>query len=65
MAPSALIAIDVFLLYTLLGPVVLFGVYVLFDRIGRDDGPSRETAQAQKDPAVWSGRDIDDFLDQT
>jgi hypothetical protein len=65
MSPSALIAIDVILLYTLLGPLVLFAVYVLFDRISRDDTPpGPAAARSKKDPALWSARDIDDFFDQ-
>lgn len=31
MDPGPLIAVNVVLLYTLLGPIVLFGVYVFFD----------------------------------
>jgi hypothetical protein len=64
MSPSALIAVDVILLYTLLGPLVLFAVYVLFDRISTDKGPGHPAGPAKKDPALWSARDIDDFFDQ-
>jgi hypothetical protein len=64
MSPSALIAVDVILLYTLLGPLVLFAVYVLFDRISTDKGPGHQAGPSKKDPALWSARDIDDFLDQ-
>lgn len=65
MSPSALIAVDVILLYTLLGPLVLFAVYVLFDRISKDHRPPGPKAgPSKKDPALWSDQDIDDFLDQ-
>lgn len=64
MSPSALIAVDVFLLYTLLGPLVLFGVYVLFDWISQEKGPDRRYGRTQKDPALWSEKDIDAFFDQ-
>jgi hypothetical protein len=64
MSPSALIAVDVILLYTLLGPLVLFAVYVLFDRISTDDSPGPKAGPSKKDPALGSARDIDDFFDQ-
>ena len=64
MSPAPLIALDMVLMYILLGPLVLFAVHVMVDRIGRDSGPDRDTDRARKDPAVWSFREIDDFLDQ-
>jgi len=33
MGPGPLIAIDVVLLYSLLGPLVLFGIFVFFDTL--------------------------------
>lgn len=33
--PGFLIAVDVTLLYIILGPLLLFGVYVLFDRLAK------------------------------
>jgi hypothetical protein len=64
MGPAPLIAIDVILLYTLLSPLVLFMVFVFFDRISSTQSPTvkNETGN-KKDPALWSARDIDDFLD--
>lgn len=64
MSPSALIAVDVFLLYTLLGPLVLFGVYVLFDFISRENCPGNGVGRTKTDPALWSEQDIDAFFDQ-
>jgi len=33
--PGLLIAVDMILLYLVLGPVVLFGFYVFFDKLGQ------------------------------
>lgn len=61
MGPGPLIAIDVILLYTLLGPVVLFGVYVLFDAIERSgqQGKTSQQAKGKKDPALWTLEDVE------
>jgi hypothetical protein len=68
MDPGHLIAIYVLLLYTFLAPLVLFGIFVLFDVIGRStsNGLPTETASSlrEKDPAVWTDRDIAAFRDQ-
>ena len=64
MGPAPLIAIDMFLMYTLLGPVILFAVHVMVDRIGRETGPDPDRDFTRKDPALWSSREIDAFLDQ-
>jgi hypothetical protein len=64
MSPAPLIALDMFLMYTLLGPVVLFAVHVMVDWISRETGPAPDTDLARKDPAVWSFQEIDDFLNQ-
>ncbi len=76
MRPGPLIAIYVLLLYFFLAPVVLFGIFVFFDRLGRSrdhsergmrpnqgaDQPSRSAIP--DDPAVWTARDIRKFRDQ-
>lgn len=63
-----LIAVYVVSLYVFLAPVVLFGVFVLFDVLGRTypEGSKSKTSQAlrQKDPAVWTAQDIAAFWDQ-
>ena len=68
MRPGPLIAIYVVLLYTFLAPLVLFGIYVLFDTLGRSaSGPKKETPGRnieKKDPAVWTAQDIAAFVDQ-
>jgi hypothetical protein len=59
---------DMILLYSLLGPLVLFAVFVALDWIGRqkDSAAINSTNQTnhKKDPALWSGRQVNDFLDQ-
>lgn len=68
MGPGPLIAIYVVLLYTFLAPLVLFGIFVLFDVLGRSSSNGRRDKTAQsfrkKDPAVWTSRDIAEFRDQ-
>ncbi len=65
--PGFLIAFDITLLYIILGPLLLFGVYVLFDRMAR--GSEKGVQQARKadgkmkDPALWLDRDVRDFSD--
>lgn len=58
MGPGPLIAIDVILLYTILGPLVLFGIYVFFDSLDSAGKQKRET-DVQKDPALWTAGDIE------
>ncbi len=70
MRPGPLIAIDVVTLYTLLSPMVLFGIYVFFDWIGQgssDNGPpspglSRESSE--KDPGLWDREEILAYLNR-
>jgi len=62
MGPGPLIAIDVFLLYTILGPLVLFFIYLLFDSLS---GKKKVTDNlVKKDPALWTSEDIDTHLNQ-
>jgi hypothetical protein len=63
-----LIAVYVVSLYVFLAPVVLFGVFVLFDILGRTYPEGGKTTilrnLREKDPAVWTAQDIDAFWDQ-
>ena len=63
-----LIAVYVLSLYVFLAPVVLFGVFVLFDVLGRTSSEGGKAGTFlnlwEKDPAVWTARDIAAFLDQ-
>lgn len=65
---KALIAVYVTTLYVFLAPVVLFGIFVLFDVLGRTypDGGKAKNFQnlREKDPAVWTAQDITAFWDQ-
>jgi hypothetical protein len=64
MGPAVLIAIDVLLLYALLGPLVLFAVFVLFDHLSLTDRTGTHRAGDTKDPALWSLQETIDFLDR-
>jgi hypothetical protein len=59
----SLLAIDVMLLYVIFGPVVLLGIYVLFDAIdptGKNPiGKSQKDASPEKDPALWTSEDVE------
>jgi hypothetical protein len=67
LGPGPLIAIDVVLLYTIFGPLVLFAIYVLFDSLNRSGSPDKNQPGAttgKKDPALWTGEDIDVYMDR-
>jgi hypothetical protein len=74
MRPGPLIAIYVLSLYLFLAPVLLFGIFVFFDRLGRPraDAVGKRASKQQRpgqslspeDPAVWTVRDISRFRDQ-
>ena len=59
LSPGMLILMDVTLLYLLMGPLVLFGLYVVFDLLGREKAhPENMPARVvRKDPALWSDED--------
>ena len=59
-SPGILIALDVTLLYLIMGPLVLYALYVLFDSLGRKKGESAKPidSSVKKDPALWSDEDI-------
>jgi len=66
MGPGPLIAIDVVLLYTLLGPLVLLGIYVLFDTLSHrreNSNPNAKQSASQKtDPALWPVSFLDKYF---
>ena len=62
MGPGPLIAIGVILLYSILGPLVLLLIYVLFDQLSKPDEVGR--IKIKKDPALWSFEEIDNNLEQ-
>lgn len=60
MGPGQLIAIAVLLLYTILAPLVLYGVYVLFDHLGRNE--SDASPAPDKDPSLWTDADLRNYF---
>ena len=67
MGPGPLIAIDIVLLYTIFGPLVLFAIYVLFDSLyksGRPGKKQQEKTIEKKDPALWTKEDIDGYINR-
>ncbi|WP_289021997.1 hypothetical protein [Desulfobacter postgatei] len=59
MGTGPLIAINVMLLYIILGPVLLFAIYVLFDSLD-PTGKTKKGSVPKKDPALWTGEEIDE-----
>ncbi len=55
-----MIAIDVSFLYLVLGPLVVYGLYVLFDALGRKPETDLKPMDSitPKDPALWSDEDF-------
>lgn len=58
MGTGPLIAVNVMLLYIILGPVLLFAIYVLFDSLD-PTGRMKKAPSSEKDPALWTSDDID------
>jgi len=58
-SPALLITAGVVVLYTVLGPIVLFLIYTLFDSLGQEK-PDQDSSvkQAQEDPALWTEGEI-------
>ena len=62
--PGTLIAVNVLLLYTILGPVVLFAIYVLFDFLNKPGKGQVVEIPHKKNPALWTREDIDAHLNR-
>jgi len=62
--PGVLIAVNVLLLYILLGPVVLFAIYVLFDFLNKPAKIQAAATPPEKNPALWTREDIDAHLNR-
>ena len=65
MGPGPLIAIDVLLLYLILGPLVLFGIYVFFDGLGTQTESNLQKPKSEKAPALWTDREVRSFLEKS
>lgn len=62
-----LIAMNVTLLYIILGPLVLFALYVVFDVLsqpGESETTQQYSATDAKDPALWTDDDSNAHLDR-
>ena len=65
MDPGHLIAVNVTLLYTIFGPLVLCAIYVLFDMLSMSKNPEDQRLDAaadKEDPALWTEEDIDAYM---
>lgn len=65
MGPGPMIAINVVLLYTILGPLVLLGIYVLFDSLDRSGSQGKQQkngATDNKNPALWTSEKASEFV---
>lgn len=66
MGPGPLIAIDVVLLYALLGPLVLLGVYVLLESVTGTElsGDNFKVGTGLKaDPSLWDFTQVESFFE--
>lgn len=59
--PGLLIAVDMILLYLVLGPVVLFGFYVFFDKLGQSQS---QVSKKKKDMALLTPSELKFVLKQ-
>lgn len=59
MDTGSLIAVNVMLLYIILGPVLLFAIYVLFDSLD-PAGRTKKNTPSEKDPALWTSEEINE-----
>lgn len=62
--PGTLIAVSVVLLYAVLGPVVLLGVYVLFDHLAGKAEKKPVPPKHQQNAALWTPKEVLSFLDR-
>ncbi len=60
--PGTLIALDVILIYMIMGPLVLFAVYVVFDALDEIHTGKPGRGKEKKDPALWNDEDVDRFI---
>jgi len=61
-----IIAAAVLAVYLILGPIVLLGFYTFFDRMAdkNDEGATKNSSFEDKDAALWSSRDVRQYLKQ-
>ena len=64
MGPGPLIAIDVILLYAILGPLVLFAIYTAFDYLSQPGREQFDKIIKKKDPALWTSTDINNYTNR-
>jgi len=59
-----IIAAAVLAIYLILGPIVLLGFYAFFDRMAEKDDMNQQKRPSalDKDPALWSSRDVRQYL---
>lgn len=59
--PGLLIAVDMILLYIILGPLVIFGFYVVFDNLGK---PKKKLLNKAKDTAFLTSKELQFYKKQ-
>jgi len=60
-----IIAAGVLVIYMVLGPLVIMGIYSFLDRMAEKAGEQEtmdSTSGSKKDPALWSERDVRQYL---
>lgn len=59
--PGLLIAVDMILLYVILGPLVILGFYIVFDNLGKSD---KKLLKKSKDSALLTSKELQCYKKQ-
>ena len=58
-----LIALATLSIYVIVGPLVLFGIYVFIDRLAQgNENPQKNTKKRQDDPALWGKTEVASYI---
>ena len=58
-----LIACATLSIYVIVGPLVLFGIYVFIDRLAQgDENSQKKKKKAQGDPALWGRHEVKAYI---
>ncbi len=60
-----IIAAGVLVIYLVLGPIVIMGIYSFLDRMAEKAGEQEKTdstPRGKKDPALWTSRDVRRYM---
>jgi hypothetical protein len=65
MDTGLMIAVQLIGLYVILGPLVVLGLYILFDRLAESEPQSNKRVRnLDSDPALWNSNHVRAYFDQ-